>query len=86
MRGPEEIKFYKVWLQVEVSRGDREKGVFSMYYEAKSIEHLHKILKGGGKCPNRTDARVFDIKSVSRDEYELEKVLDFKRRHIRENC
>ena len=85
-RGSEGMKFYKVWYQVKASRGDQEKGVFSMYYEVKSIEHLHEILKGGGKCPNRTDASVSEIKPVSRDEYELDKVLDFKRRYIRENC
>ena len=85
-RGHEEMKFYKVWYQVNTSRGDRGKGVFNMYYEVKGIEQLHEVLKGGGKCPNRTDASVFEIKPVSQDEYELDKVLDFKRRHIRENC
>lgn len=80
------MKFYKVSLQVKVSRGGLENGVFSMYYKAKNIEHLHEILKGGGNCPNRSDAGIFEIKSVNQDEYELEKILDFKRRYIREKC
>ncbi len=86
MQGSEEMKFYRVWLQVMASRGTLGKGVFSLYYEAKSVEHLHEVLEGGGKCPGRTDASVFGIKPVSRDEYEAGKVLDFKQRYIRENC
>ncbi|MBE9505047.1 MAG: hypothetical protein IME96_12830 [Proteobacteria bacterium] len=80
------MKFYRVWLQVTASRGENKKGTFSLYYEAKSTEHLHEILEGGGKCPNRTDASVLEIKPVSRDEYEAGKVLEFKQRYIRENC
>ncbi len=86
MQESEAVRFYRVWLQVMAGRCDEEKEVFSLYYEAKSVEHLHEILEGGGKCPGRTDASVLGIKPVSRDEYEVEKVLDFKRQYIRASC
>ena len=82
----EEMKYYRVWLQATVSRADNEKGTFSLYYEAKSAEHLHEVLEGGGKCPNRTDVSVIGVKPVSRDEYEAGLVLEFKQRYIRNNC
>ncbi len=84
------MRYYRVWLQTMAERDDEEMRSFSLYCKAKSMEHLYECLEEGrGDCgltENDRPCRIFGVKPVSVDEYETGRVLDFKRKYIRENC